>query len=157
MGLHGKNFIGAELSAAGQKTFYGFDPRAGKSLDTPFHQGTSEEIDQALSLASDAFSILREASAETIAGFLENIAIEIEALGDELIQQAGAEAGLKASRVKGERIRTTDQLRMFASLVKEGSFVDARIDTALPDLKPLPRPDIRRMLIPIGPVVVFGA
>jgi len=157
MGLHGKNFIGAELSAAGQRTFYGFDPRVGKQIDTPFYQGTSEEIDQALSLASDAFPVLREASAETIAGFLENIAGEIDALGDELIQQAGVEAGLKASRVKGERIRTTDQLRMFANLVKEGSFVDARIDPALPDLKPLPRPDMRRMLIPIGPVVVFGA
>src|SRR5678815_3103627 len=98
MGLHGKNFIGAELSAAGQKAFYGFDPRAGKQIDTPFYQGTSEEIDQAMSLACDAFPGLREASAETIAGLLENIAGEIEALGDELIQQAAIEAGLKASR-----------------------------------------------------------
>jgi NADP-dependent aldehyde dehydrogenase len=157
MALHGKNFIGTELSASGHKTFYGFDPRAGKQLDTPFYQGTSEEVDRALSLATDAFPILREASAETIAGFLENIASEIEALGDELIQQAGIEAGLSAARVTGERGRTTGQLRMFASLVKEGSFVDARIDPALPDRKPLARPDIRRMLIPIGPVVVFGA
>lgn len=157
MALHGKNFIGTELSASGQKTFYGFDPRAGKQLDTPFYQGTSEEVDRALSLATDAFPILREASAETIAGLLENIASEIEALGDELIQQAGLEAGLGAARVTGERGRTTGQLRMFASLVKEGSFVDARIDPALPDRRPLARPDIRRMLIPSGPVVVFGA
>ena len=157
MSLHGKNFIGAELSARGQKTFFGFDPRAGKQLDTPFHQGTTEEVDRALSLATDAFPILREASAETIAGFLENIASEIEALGDELIQQAAVEAGFSPARVTGERGRTTDQLRMFANLVREGSFVDARIDSALPENKPLPRPDIRRMLIPIGPVVVFGA
>jgi alpha-ketoglutaric semialdehyde dehydrogenase len=157
MALHGKNFIGSELSAAGQKTFFGFDPRAGKQLDTPFYQGTSEEVDRALSLASDAFPVLREASAETIAGFLENIASEIEALGDELIQQASIEAGLGAPRLNGERGRTTGQLRMFANLVKEGSFVDARIDPALPDRKPLARPDIRRMLIPTGPVVVFGA
>jgi NADP-dependent aldehyde dehydrogenase len=157
MGLHGKNFIGAELSAVGQKTFYGFDPRAGKQLDTAFYQGTSEEVDRALSLASDAFRVLREASAETIAGFLENIASEIEALGDELIQQASVEAGLGVPRLNGERGRTTGQLRMFANLVKEGSFVDARVDPALPDRKPLARPDIRRMLIPIGPVVVFGA
>ena len=157
MVLHGKNFIGAELSATGHKTFYGFDPRAGKQLDTPFYQGTSEEVDRAVTLATDAFSILREASAETIAGFLENIAAEIEALGDELVQQAGVEAGLSAARLTGERGRTTGQLRMFANLVKEGSFVDARIDPALPDRKPLARPDIRRMLIPLGPVVVFGA
>jgi alpha-ketoglutaric semialdehyde dehydrogenase len=157
MGLHGKNFIGTELSAAGQKTFYGFDPRAGKQLGTPFHQGTSEEVDRALALATDAFPALREASAEMIAGFLENIAVEIESLGDELIQQAAIEAGLSAARVTGERGRTTGQLRMFANLVKEGSFVDARIDPALPDRKPLARPDIRRMLVPIGPVVVFGA
>ncbi len=157
MGLHGKNFIGSELSAAGAKTFYGFDPRAGKQLDTAFHQGTTEEVDRALSLAADAFPILREASAETIAGFLEAIASEIEALGDELIQQAGIEAGLSPARLTGERGRTTGQLRMFANLVKEGSFVDARIDPALPDRKPLARPDIRRMLIPMGPVVVFGA
>jgi 2,5-dioxopentanoate dehydrogenase len=157
MGLHGKNFIGTELSAAGQKTFYGFDPRAGKQLDTPFHQGTPKEIDRALSLATDAFPALREAGAEVMAGFLEAIAGEIEALGDALIEQAGAEAGLSAARVINERGRTVGQLRMFAGLVREGSFVDARIDPALPDRKPLPRPDIRRMLIPIGPVVVFGA
>jgi alpha-ketoglutaric semialdehyde dehydrogenase len=157
MGLHGKNLIGTELSALGQKTFFGFDPRAGKQLDTPFYQGTSEEVDKALALATDAFPNLREASAETIAGFLGNIASEIEALGDELIHQAGVEAGLSAARLTGERGRTTGQLRMFANLVKEGSFVDARIDPALPDRKPLARPDIRRMLIPIGPVVVFGA
>ena len=157
MSLHGKNFIGSELSARGQKTFFGFNPRAGKQLDTPFHQGTIEEVDRTLSLATDAFPILREASAETIAEFLENIANEIEALGDELIQQAAVEAGFSPARVSGERGRTTDQLRMFANLVREGSFVDARIDSALPENKPLPRPDLRRMLIPIGPVIVFGA
>ena len=157
MSLHGKNFIGAELSAHGQKTFFGFDPRAGKQLDTPFHQGTTDEVDRALSLATDAFPLLREASAETIAGFLEDIASEIEALGDELIEQAGLEVGFSAARLTGERSRTTDQLRMFANLVKEGSFVDARLDSALPGIKPLPSPDIRRMLIPLGPVVVFGA
>jgi alpha-ketoglutaric semialdehyde dehydrogenase len=157
MALHGKNLIGTELSALGEKTFFGFDPRAGKQLDTPFHQGTTEEVDRALALASDAFPALRQASAEVISGFLENIASEIEALGDELIQQASVEAGLSAARLTGERGRTTGQLRMFANLVKEGSFVDARIDPALPDRKPLARPDIRRMLIPIGPVVVFGA
>ena len=156
MALHGKNFIGTQLSAAGTKTFYGFDPRAGQKLQTPFHEATDEEIDRALTLASHAFPVLREKSAESIAAFLETIASEIEALGDVLIDQASTEAGFGKDRLVGERGRTTGQLRLFASLVKEGSFVDARIDPALSDRKP-PRPDLRRMLIPIGPVVVFGA
>jgi NADP-dependent aldehyde dehydrogenase len=157
MTLHGKNFIGTQLSARGKKTFYGHDPRAGKQLETAFHEATLEEIDDALNLATDATPALRAASAETIAGFLENIATEIEALGDPLIDQAVTESGLGRDRLTGERGRTVNQLRLFANLVKEGSFVDARIDPALPDRKPLPRPDLRRMLIPVGPAVVFGA
>src|SRR5690606_28540093 len=85
------------------------------------------------------------------------IASEIEALGDELLQRAHAETGLPMARLTGERARTTGQLRLFAQLVREGSWVDARIDRALPDRQPLPRPDIRRMLRPLGPVVVFGS
>jgi NADP-dependent aldehyde dehydrogenase len=100
---------------------------------------------------------LRELEAERIAAFLDTIAAEIEALGDTLIDQAVTESGLTKDRLTGERGRTANQLRLFATLVREGSYVDARIDTALPDRKPLPRPDLRRMLIPIGPVVVFGA
>ena len=157
MALHGKNFIGAKLSALSAKTFHGYDPRAGKKLETAFHQANDEEIDCALNLATDAAPVLREQSAETIAGFLDEIAKQIEVLGDALIEQAMLESGLGRDRLTGERGRTVNQLRMFAALVREGSFVDARIDTALPDRKPLPRPDLRRMLIPLGPVAVFGA
>jgi 2,5-dioxopentanoate dehydrogenase len=157
MTLHGKNFIGSKLSALGKKTYFAYDPRAGKQLDTAFHEATQEEINQALELATSAFSVLRESTAETITGFLEAIASEIEALGDALIDMAVSESGLGRDRLTGERGRTVGQLRLFAALVKDGSFVDARIDPALPDRKPLPRPDLRRMLIPIGPVVVFGA
>jgi NADP-dependent aldehyde dehydrogenase len=157
MTLHGKNFIGAQLSSRGQKTFVGHDPRAGKQLETAFHEATLEEIDDAMGLAADAAPALRACSAEVIAGFLENIAVEIEALGDQLIDQAATESGLGRDRLTGERGRTVNQLRLFARLVTEGSFVDARIDPALLDRKPLPRPDLRRMLIPMGPVVVFGA
>ena len=157
MTLHGKNFIGTQLSARGKKTFNGHDPRAGKQLETAFHEATLEEIDEAINLAADATPALRAASAETIAGLLENIAAEIEALGDPLIDQAVTESGLGRDRITGERGRTVNQLRLFANLVKDGSFVEARIDPALPERKPLPRPDLRRMLIPIGPVVVFGA
>jgi len=157
MALHGKNFIGAQLSALGAKTFHGYDPRAGKQLEIAFHQANDEEIDRALNLASDAASVLREQSADAVANFLDEIAKQIETLGDALIEQAMTESGLGRDRLAGERGRTVNQLRMFAGVVREGSFVDARVDTALPDRKPLPRPDLRRMLIPLGPVAVFGA
>jgi NADP-dependent aldehyde dehydrogenase len=122
-----------------------------------FFEATSEETDQALRLAAEAFPAFRASSAETVSSLLESIAEEILALGDRLIERAAAESGLPKDRLTGERARTTNQLRLFAALVKEGSYVDARIDTALPDRKPVPRPDLRRMLIPIGPVVVFAA
>jgi alpha-ketoglutaric semialdehyde dehydrogenase len=157
MNFHGKNILGAHLSALGHKTFFGYDPKQGKKLETAFHEATAEEVDRALQLAADASAPLAATSAEAIAGFLRSIADEIQALGDQLIDQASLESGLGRDRLTGERARTTNQLRMFADLVEEGSFVDARIDVALPDRKPLPRPDLRRMLIPIGPVVVFGA
>jgi 2,5-dioxopentanoate dehydrogenase len=157
MSFHGKNFIGTRLSALGKKTYFGFDPKAGKPLDVLFHQATDEELDEALNLAADAALALRQMSADAIAKFLKSIATEIEALGDQLIEQASLESGLPKDRLTGERGRTTNQLRMFAHLVAEGSFVDAHIDIALPDRKPVPRPDLRRMLVPIGPVVVFGA
>ena len=157
MAFHGKNFIGGQLSASGPKVFCGFDPRAGKQLETPFYPATAEEIDRALELAAEAFPILRQQSAETIARFLEAIAAEIEGLGDRLIAQASAESGLGRDRLTGERGRTVNQLRLFAGVVREGSFVNARIDPGLPDRKPVARPDLRRMLIPLGPVVVFGA
>ena len=157
MALHGKNFIGSRLSALGSKTFYGMNPRTGEQIATAFHQATLDEVDDALNLAADAFVAFREAPAETAARLLEAIAAGLEALGDPLIDQAAAETGLGRDRLVGERGRTMNQLRMFAALVREGSYVDARIDPALPDRKPLPRPDLRRMLIPVGPVVVFGA
>ena len=91
------------------------------------------------------------------AEFLERIADEIQGLGDELIQRANAETALPEARLTGERARTIGQLKMFAGVVREGSWVEARIDRAIPDRKPAPKPDLRRMLIPLGPVAVFGA
>jgi NADP-dependent aldehyde dehydrogenase len=93
---------------------------------------------------------------EARASFVDAVASAIEA-NDELVQAAHVETALSTQRLVGERARTAAQLRMFATLVREGSWVDARIDRALPQRTPLPRPDIRRMLIPIGPVAVFGA
>ncbi len=106
--------------------------------------------------SADAFAAYQKTNAESKAVFLETIAQNIEGLGDGLIQQASAETNLPAARLTGERGRTTMQLRMFAQMLREGSWVEASVDKAIPDKVPA-KPDIRKMLLPLGPVVVFGA
>jgi alpha-ketoglutaric semialdehyde dehydrogenase len=99
----------------------------------------------------------RSPGPEVLAGFLERIGELIVATGENLIVTCAEETALSVDRLVGERARTVNQLKMFADRVREGSWVDARIDTPLPDRKPVPKPDLRRMLIPLGPVAVFGA
>lgn len=118
---------------------------------------TAQDVDVAMEKAAEAFKVYRKKSGKEKAVFLRAIADEIEKLGDELIKCCSRETNLPEARITGERNRTTGQLRMFASLVEEGSWVEARIDTAQPDRQPLPKPDIRKMNVAIGPVVVFGA
>jgi 2,5-dioxopentanoate dehydrogenase len=155
--IQGKNIVGFTRSAQGGKTFHGFNPRTGVDLDPPFHEAAESEVDRALELAAQAAAVLRLLSAEKRAEFLLAVREEILALGDALVERAVQESGFDTARLQGERDRTTNQLKLFADIAKEGSWVDARIDTALPERKPLPRPDIRRMLRSIGPVAVFGA
>jgi NADP-dependent aldehyde dehydrogenase len=157
MAQHGKNMIGGELSAAGTQKFRALNPSTGGMLDGEFVEATPAEVDRALDLAARAFPVYRKIAPDQIAAFLERIGAEIVALGAPLIERTGAETGLPAARLEGERARTVGQLKMFADLIREGSWIDARIDRAIPDRKPLPKPDLRRMLIPIGPVVVFCA
>jgi alpha-ketoglutaric semialdehyde dehydrogenase len=107
--------------------------------------------------AEAAFKVYAKVPASGKARLLRAIATEIEQLGDELLEVANKESNLPLARLSGERARTVGQLRIFASLLEEGHWVEAIIDTALPDRTPLPRPDLRRMLFPLGPVVVFGA
>ncbi len=121
------------------------------------NDATSQEVDQALQEAQQAFLTYKNFDGKRKADFLRAIATEIEALGDLLVKTVMEETNLPEARVVGERGRTTGHCRMFAALVEEGSWVDARVDTALPDRTPLPRPDIRKMLVPVGPIVVFGA
>src|SRR6185295_15698683 len=157
MAQHGKNMIGGELSAAGTQKFRALNPATGALLDGDFFEATPAELDKALDLAAKAFPVYRKVAHDQIAAFLERIGAEILALGAALIERTGAETGLPAARIEGERARTIGQLKMFADLIREGSWVDARIDRPIPDRKPLPKPDLRRMLVPIGPVVVFCA
>lgn len=122
-----------------------------------YGDATSAEIDQVVNLADSCVESLASAPPAQIARLLETIAAEIEALGDELIQCASRETALPAARLTGERARTTNQLRMFADLVRDGSWKGARMDAAIPDRQPARRPDLRRTLIPIGPVAVWAA
>src|SRR5436309_14058273 len=157
MTLQGTSIVGTETVPAAQKTFTAFNPKLGQSLQPPFYEATEAQVDQALQLATAAAEQLRGLSSDKIAAFLLAINTEIEALGDALIERASEETGLDLERLRGERARTLNQIKLFASLVDERSWVDARIHPALPERKPLPRVDIRRMLQPIGPLAVFGA
>ncbi|HTD39266.1 MAG TPA: aldehyde dehydrogenase (NADP(+)) [Mucilaginibacter sp.] len=151
------NLIGHQYAKPEDKSFKAIDPSTGSELPGEFHIATLADVDLALNLAEKAANSYRYTDKKTKAAFLRSIAEEINALGDKLIERAMAESGLPQARLQGERGRTTGQLNMFADLVEEGSWVEAVIDNALPDRKPAPRPDIRKMLVPVGPVVVFGA
>lgn len=118
---------------------------------------TLEEVDQALKEAQIAFLSYKNLPGHKKATFLRAVADEIDGFGSELIQTAMQETHLPEARLVGERARTTGHLKMFAQLVEEGSWLEARIDTAIADRVPAPKPDIRKMLMPLGPVVVFGA
>lgn len=157
MELHAGNILASEVSKAGAATFRATDPSKGQALDPAFHEATEAEAASAVKLAEEAFPQYRHQTPEKIASFLERIGASLEALGEELIARAQAETGLPEPRLLSERGRTVGQLQMFAALIREGSWVDARIDRADPARKPVPKPDLRRMLVPIGPVVVFGA
>ena len=157
MEIQGSNIIGFGTSSEGTVALQAINPVSGESLGPLFYNATSEELQSAADLAEQAFVIYRKKSGKEKAAFLRKIAEEIENLGDQLTDRYTAETGLPAGRAQGERGRTCGQLRLFASLLEEGSWVDAKIDPALPERQPLPRVDLRSMERPLGPVAVFGA
>ncbi len=137
--------------------FKAINPSTNEFLEGEFTNATPTDLDTAVQAATVAFAAYRKKDKEEIAHFLEQIAEEIVNLGEPLIARCHLETGLPIARLEGERGRTVNQLKLFASVVREGSWVDARIDTAIPDRAPLPKADIRHLLMPIGPVAVFGA
>ncbi len=157
MNLTGQNFIAGKLSGKGIETFMAVNPADGSKLAGTFQEATQEEIAEAIQKAEEAFIIYSKKSGTEKAIFLDAIADEILDLGDALIERCCAESGLPVGRITGERGRTMGQLKMFANLLSEGSWVDARIDTANPDREPFPKMDIRSMQKPLGVVGVFGA
>ncbi|MEM7385699.1 MAG: aldehyde dehydrogenase (NADP(+)), partial [Verrucomicrobiota bacterium] len=157
MELEGKSFIGAERGQGTASPASGMNPATGETLAPAYPSATAAEIEKAVSEAAEAAIPFGHLSGRERAGFLREIASQIEALGDVLVERATAETALPAARIQGERGRTCGQLRLFADLVEEGSWVDARIDHADPEREPVPKPDARSMLRPIGPVAVFCA
>lgn len=155
--IEGYSLIGASRGGSGGETFHGENPANGEKLEPAFHAAGEKEVERTVQLAKEAYVTFGETSGKERATFLCAIAAQIEGVAAEIKERAVAETGLPAGRIEGETGRTTGQLRLFANLIEEGSWVDARIDKSIADRKPAPKPDIRYMLKPMGPVVVFCA
>jgi alpha-ketoglutaric semialdehyde dehydrogenase len=155
--LTGNNIVGGNDVLGDQASIVAFNPQNNEALLPEYKGVTPHIVDQACSIAWSAFRVYRNVSFEKRAQFLEVIATEIVALGDQLIERAISETGLTRMRLEGERERTCGQLRMFAKVVRDGRYVDERIASALPDRKPFPRAELRYSRIALGPVAVFGA
>jgi NADP-dependent aldehyde dehydrogenase len=145
------------LPQGGGKEFRGVNPATGQPLEPIYRTATSGQLEAAVGAAHDAAQVLVDIPGKQKARFLRTAADRIEAIVNDLVVRVGQETGLPEPRVRGETARTVGQLRLYASIVEEGSWVDARIDPALPDRQPLPRPDLRSMQRALGPVAVFGA
>ncbi len=137
--------------------FRATDPGTGAVLEPAFSESTTADVDRAVYAAEAAFESYSGAPAEQRASFLRAIADELVAIGAPLLERAHQETGLPMARLEGERGRTVGQLRLFADVLDDGTWLEARIDRGDASRTPLPKPDIRRMLVPLGPVAVFGA
>jgi NADP-dependent aldehyde dehydrogenase len=157
MPLTGQSFIGSQRGALGGTPIHAINPATGEQLDPVYSSVSAAETDCAVQLAAQAFPVYAAASGKTKGALLRQIADGLDAIQQQLAERAHLETALPMPRLLGEVSRTSGQLRLFASVVEEGSWVEARIDPPLPDRKPLPRPGLRSMLRPLGPVVVFGA
>lgn len=157
MQLSGNNLIAGVESNKGPTPFRAVNPSNRAELEPAFYEATSQETNDAVRAAEKSFDALRQASAEQRATLLENIAEEMEALGDALLERAHQETGLPLGRLTGERGRAVNQTRLFAQMIREGSWVQARVDHGDPTRTPAPKPDVRTLMAPIGPVAVFGA
>ena len=149
--------VGDSTNQGNAQTFTAVDPRTDTPLGPAYREASAGQVDAALRKAAAAFAPFGQKSPAARAAFLRAIATEIESLGDALLTLTHQETALPLARLTGERARTAGQLRLFADVVEDGSHLGVRIDTARPDRKPLPGPDLRQMLVPLGPVVVFGA
>jgi 2,5-dioxopentanoate dehydrogenase len=156
--LNGLSLIGGKPAAGGAgKEFSAINPATGAPLSPTYRAATLQQVDEAATAAHEAFASYRNLPGKKRAEFLRTIAANIDAIVGDLVARVSQETALAEPRIRGETGRTSNQFRMFAAMLEEGSWVDARIETALPTRQPIPRPDLRSMLRPLGPVAVFGA
>jgi NADP-dependent aldehyde dehydrogenase len=155
--LKGTSILGSTRGSQNGAVFHGINPVTNDQLQPVYVSASNEDVDQAATLAEGAFPSYSKLNGRERGAFLRKIADGLQAISEDLVQRANQETALPIPRLQGEVARTANQLRLFADVVEEGSWVMARIDTADPERKPLPKPDIRSMLLPLGPVAVFGA
>ncbi|GLU33314.1 aldehyde dehydrogenase (NADP(+)) [Trinickia caryophylli] len=157
MQITGEMLIGGEAVRGTAGTLRAFDPARNLEIEPAFGAGDAGDVDRACRLAQGAFDAFRQAPLEQRAKLLDAIGDKIMALGDALIERAQIESALPKARLEGERARTVGQLKLFAALVRDGRWLGATLDSAMPERKPLARSDLRLQKIPLGPVAVFGA
>lgn len=158
MRITGEMLIGYRAVRGTERALRAYNPSAGAEISEPvFGAGSVADVDAACQFAAQAFDPYRALPLEVRAQFLERIADRISDLGDALILRAQEETGLPKARLEGERGRTMGQLRLFAQVVQAGQWLDATLDSAQPERKPMPRSDLRMQKIALGPVAVFGA
>ncbi|MEQ1823107.1 MAG: aldehyde dehydrogenase family protein, partial [Fimbriimonadaceae bacterium] len=157
MALTGLSFIGYSRGEQGGAVFQASHRERSEPIGPQYHSAKASELQVACELALAAFNPFRKLSGATRGAFLSEIANQMEASRDEIVARYVIETGLPEVRANGEFNRTIGQIRLFAQVASEGTWVDPRIETAVPDRQPLPKPDMRSMWIPIGPVAVFGA
>ena len=155
--ITGKNYIGGELSSNSSVSFKTFNPLLNIENSISFYEASDNEIEKSTKLANDAFKIFKQVSSLDRSKFLNQISDELELIKEDIVNIYCSETGLPEDRCKAELNRTVNQLRSFAKLLTDGNFQEVSIDTSIPERKPVPKPDLRKMLIPIGPVLVFGA
>ncbi len=157
MTFHGRSLLGFSHASADGSSFEALNPATGDALPGTFYTASAADVDRAASLAAEASADFTSTSAAVRAAFLREVADELEASRPQIAARMPLETALPEGRANGELGRTIGQLRMFAALVEEGSWVDARLEPAQPDRAPVPKPDLRYMRISLGPVAVFGA
>ncbi|MFI5716241.1 aldehyde dehydrogenase (NADP(+)) [Nocardia sp. NPDC051750] len=155
--LTGANLVGTAEIPGATSAFRAVNPVTGTALEPEYRAADAATVARAAAAAWSAFAGYRATDFTRRAAFLDSIAGEIENLGEDLAQRAVAESGLPEARIRGEIARTTGQLRLFADVVREGSWTGARLDRPDPARAPLPKPDLRQRRIPLGPVAVFAA
>lgn len=157
MGLTGCSIIASKIQKCETGVFYAVDPTCGAQLAPAFGDATAAQVDAAVAAAESDFDAYRKLPLSQRADFLTVIGEQLQKSKNDLVARASLETALPRTRLEGELVRTVNQLQMFADYIRDGSFLRTRIDPALPDRQPLPRPDLRMTQVPLGPVAVFGA